>query len=111
VTDEQAWAGRAGADPLAAVPDHGPACTWNLAGEKLGHGPSGVGFRHTFGGLTGHSFTMIGLLEAGRSALRASGPQRRTAVTTWACSRMVSVPSWPGWRPKPQYIATPKSSR
>jgi hypothetical protein len=68
VTDEQAWAGRAGADPLAAVPDNVPAYTWNLAGEKFGHGPSGVGFRHTFGGLTDHSFKMISLLEAGRDA-------------------------------------------
>jgi hypothetical protein len=68
VTDEQAWAGRSGADPLAAVPDHVPAYTWNLAGEKFGHGPSGVGFRHTFGGLTDHSFKMISLLEAGRDA-------------------------------------------
>ena len=66
VTDEQGWAGRGGADPLAAVPEHVPAYTWNLAGEKFGHGPSGTGFRHTFGGLTDHSFTMISLLEAGR---------------------------------------------
>jgi hypothetical protein len=68
VTDEQAWAGRAGADPLAAVPDTVPAYTWNLAGEKFGHGQSGAGFSHTFGGLTDHSFKMISLLEAGRDA-------------------------------------------
>ena len=35
----------------------------------------------------------------------------RTVRTTRACSRMVSVPSAPGWRPNPQYIATPKSER
>ncbi len=35
----------------------------------------------------------------------------RTVRTTRACSRMVSVPSAPGWRPNPQYIATPKSDR
>jgi hypothetical protein len=33
----------------------------------------------------------------------------RTTRTTRACSRMVSVPSEPGWRPNPQYMATPKS--
>jgi hypothetical protein len=68
VTDEQAWAGRAGADPLAVVPDNVPAYTWNLAGERFGHGPSGGVFRHTFGSLTDHSFKMIRLLEAGRDA-------------------------------------------
>ena len=30
---------------------------------------------------------------------------------TRRCSRIVSIPSAPGWRPKPQYIATPKSLR
>ena len=34
-----------------------------------------------------------------------------TSRTTWRCSRMVSMPSSPGCRPKPQYIATPNSSR
>ena len=31
------------------------------------------------------------------------------SLTTRACSRMVSVPSAPGCRPNPQYMATPKS--
>jgi hypothetical protein len=31
----------------------------------------------------------------------------RTARTAWAWSRIVSRPSSPGWRPKPQYMATP----
>jgi hypothetical protein len=33
----------------------------------------------------------------------------RVVRATCACSRMVWVPSAPGWRPNPQYIATPKS--
>ena len=44
-----------------------------------------------------------------RTVYQWSAP--RTARTTCACSRMVSVPSAPGWRPNPQYIATPKSER
>jgi SSS family solute:Na+ symporter len=41
--------------------------------------------------------------------LRTSGPGAYGTVrTTRACSRMVSAPSAPGWRPNPQYIATPK---
>lgn len=68
VTDEQAWGGWHGSDPLAQVPENVPAYTWNLAGEKYSHGPSGTGQRHTFGGLTDHAFKMIGLIEAGRDA-------------------------------------------
>jgi hypothetical protein len=41
--------------------------TWNLAGYRFGHGPSGVGLRHTFGGLTDAGFGMIPLLEAGQA--------------------------------------------
>ena len=67
VTDEQAWSGRSGADPVGAVPADVPVYTWNLAGYRFGHGPSGVGRRHTFGGLTDAGFAMIPLLEAGRS--------------------------------------------
>ncbi|GAA4679095.1 TROVE domain-containing protein [Nocardioides nanhaiensis] len=66
VTDEQAWAGRRGADPTAAVPAQVPVLTFNLAGYQHGHGPSGVGNRHTFGGLTDAGFAAIPLLEAGR---------------------------------------------
>jgi hypothetical protein len=67
VTDEQAWAGRYGAEPTAAVPANVPVYTWNLAGYHYGHGPSGMALRHTFGGLTDAGFGMIPLLEAGRA--------------------------------------------
>lgn len=67
VTDEQAWAGRYGAEPTAAVPADIPVYTWNLAGYRHGHGPSGAGLRHTFGGLTDAGFGMIPFLEAGRA--------------------------------------------
>ena len=66
VTDEQAWGGYYGAEPTSLIPAHVPVYTWNLAGYKHGHGPSGSGNRHTFGGLTDVSFRMIPLLEAGR---------------------------------------------
>lgn len=68
VTDEQAWGGYYGADPLGQVPVNVPIYTWNLAGYEHGHGPSGEGQRHTFGGLTDAAFRMIPLLEAGRNA-------------------------------------------
>jgi hypothetical protein len=67
VTDEQAWSGWSGAEPTQAVPAQVPVYTWNLGGYRFGHGPSGVGRRHTFGGLTDAGFAMIPLLEAGRS--------------------------------------------
>lgn len=63
VTDEQA----AGGDAHGVVPDAMPLYTWNLAGYRLGHAPSGSGRRHTFGGLTDAGFRMIPLLEAGSS--------------------------------------------
>jgi len=76
VTDEQAagaywgnsYGGRAGGPVLGAIPETVPLYTWNLAGERLGHGPSGQGNRHTFGGLTDHAFKLIPMLEAGRDA-------------------------------------------
>lgn len=68
VTDEQAWAGRRGADPTAAVPPQVPVYTWNLVGYRRGHGPSGEGNRHAFAGLTDAAFGMIPLIEAGRAA-------------------------------------------
>lgn len=68
VTDEQAWGGWHGADPTKLVPSHVPVYTWNLAGYRMGHGPSGAGQRHTFGGLSDAAFQLIPLLEAGRSA-------------------------------------------
>lgn len=66
VTDEQAWAGWRGADPAKGVPASVPVYTFNLAGYQYGHGPGGVGNRHTFGGLSDQGFAAIPLLEAGR---------------------------------------------
>lgn len=68
VTDEQAWGGYAGEDPTRAVPERVPVYTWNLVGYRHGHGPSGSGTRHTFAGLSDAAFSMIPLIEAGRSA-------------------------------------------
>ncbi|MFC9700914.1 TROVE domain-containing protein [Streptomyces sp. NPDC056943] len=67
VTDEQASYSYYG-DPTAQVPANVPVYTWNLAGYQAGHGPSGAGNRHTFGGLTDAAFRMVPLLEASRSA-------------------------------------------
>jgi hypothetical protein len=66
LTDEQAWAGHRGASPLDCIPPDIPAYTWNLAGYRYGHGPSGGENRHTFGGLSDASFRVIPALEAGR---------------------------------------------
>lgn len=66
VTDEQAWGGWRGEEPTKAVPERVPVYTFNVAGYQHGHGPSGVGNRHTFGGLTDQGFDAIPLLEAGR---------------------------------------------
>ncbi|MGX7827742.1 TROVE domain-containing protein [Actinokineospora sp. 24-640] len=52
----------------SAVPATMPLYTWNLAGYRMGHTPSGVANRHTFGGLTDAAFRMVPLLEAGRNA-------------------------------------------
>ncbi|MFE4516772.1 TROVE domain-containing protein [Kitasatospora sp. NPDC056783] len=70
VTDEQTGPGRWGGDPLAAVPARVPVYTWNLAGYAVGHGPSGGGNRHTFGGLSDAAFRLIPLLEAGANGTR-----------------------------------------
>lgn len=67
LTDEQAHP-RGGRDVTAAVPQDRMVYTWNLAGYRHGHAPSGTGTRHTFGGLTDAAFAMIGLLESGRDA-------------------------------------------
>ncbi|WP_058041117.1 TROVE domain-containing protein [Streptomyces roseifaciens] len=67
VTDEQAAYHHAG-DPTEQVPAHIPVYTWNLAGYRPGHGPSGSADRHTFGGLTDAAFRMVPLLEDGRDA-------------------------------------------
>ncbi|WP_046733025.1 TROVE domain-containing protein [Streptomyces humi] len=67
VTDEQYAYHRHG-DPTQQVPAHVPVYTWNLAGHRAGHGPSGKGNRHTFGGLSDAAFRMVPLLEAARDA-------------------------------------------
>ncbi|MFF3688663.1 TROVE domain-containing protein [Streptomyces sp. NPDC002187] len=67
VTDEQAAHSRHGS-PTEQVPAHIPVYTWNLAGHRAGHGPSGTGNRHTFGGLSDDAFRMVPLIEQGRSA-------------------------------------------
>ncbi|BAJ32089.1 hypothetical protein KSE_63310 [Kitasatospora setae KM-6054] len=67
VTDEQTQGGFVH-DPLAPVPAGIPCYTWNLAGYRPGHAPSGTGHRHTFGGLTDAAFRLIPLLEAGQDA-------------------------------------------
>ncbi|MGW1022663.1 TROVE domain-containing protein [Streptomyces sp. NPDC002577] len=67
VTDEQATYHGAG-DPTEQVPAHVPVYTWNLAGYRAGHGASGTGNRHVFGGLSDAAFRMVPLLEASRDA-------------------------------------------
>ncbi|NJP49435.1 TROVE domain-containing protein [Streptomyces sp. SBST2-5] len=67
VTDEQYAHSRHG-DPTSQVPADVPVYTWNLAGYRAGHGPSGTPNRHTFGGLSDAAFRMVPLLEAGRDA-------------------------------------------
>lgn len=67
VTDEQYTFNRHG-DPTQQVPAHVPVYTWNLAGYRAGHGPSGKANRHTFGGLTDAAFRMVPLLESARDA-------------------------------------------
>lgn len=67
ITDEQAaYHGHGG--PAGQVPADVPVYTWNLAGYRAGHAPSGQDGRHTFGGLTDAAFRMVSLLESGRDA-------------------------------------------
>ncbi|GAA3800777.1 TROVE domain-containing protein [Streptomyces chiangmaiensis] len=68
VTDEQYVHSHHG-DPTEQVPPHVPVYTWNLAGYRAGHSPSGRGNRHTFGGLTDAAFRMVSLLERGEDGL------------------------------------------
>ncbi|MFF4010115.1 TROVE domain-containing protein [Streptomyces sp. NPDC001717] len=68
VTDEQAASYGHGGDPTREVPDTVPVYTWNLAGYRVGHAPSGSANRHAFGGLTDGAFRMVSLIEAGRDA-------------------------------------------
>ncbi|MFE4692202.1 TROVE domain-containing protein [Streptomyces sp. NPDC056749] len=67
VTDEQASFTYYG-DATEGIPPTVPVYTWNLAGHRVGHAPSGSENRHTFGGLSDAAFRMVPLLEAGRSA-------------------------------------------
>ncbi|WP_028803390.1 TROVE domain-containing protein [Streptomyces sp. 142MFCol3.1] len=67
VTDEQAAYSHSG-DPTEQVPADVPVYTWNLAGYRAGHGPSGRPGRHTFGGLSDAAFRMVPLLESARDA-------------------------------------------
>lgn len=64
LTDEQTGTGRVD----QVVPSTTPLYTFNLAGYRAGHGVSGVGTRHTFGGLSDKAFIMLSLLERGQSA-------------------------------------------
>ncbi|MFD8425835.1 TROVE domain-containing protein [Streptomyces sp. NPDC059466] len=68
VTDEQAAYSHHG-DPTEQVPAHVPVYTWNLAGYRAGHGPTGKDNRHTFGGLSDAAFRIVSLLESGREGL------------------------------------------
>jgi TROVE domain len=67
ITDEQAHYD-GDHDVTAAVPRTVPVYTWNLGGYRLGHAPSGLGTRHTFGGLTDAAFQAIPLLERHQDA-------------------------------------------
>ncbi|MDI9834063.1 TROVE domain-containing protein [Streptomyces sp. KAU_LT] len=67
VTDEQYAPSRHGG-PTEQIPADVPVYTWNLAGYRAGHGPSGTGNRHTFGGLSDAAFRMVPLLESARDA-------------------------------------------
>jgi hypothetical protein len=67
VTDEQYAPHRHG-DPTAQIPADVPVYTWNLEGYQAGHGPSGTGNRHTFGGLSDSAFRMVPLIESARNA-------------------------------------------
>lgn len=66
ITDEQA--NDDGVEVSAAVPAKTPLYTFNLAGHKHGHAPSGTGNRHAIGGLTDASFRMIAALESRHDA-------------------------------------------
>jgi hypothetical protein len=69
LTDEQTGFGGWGysGDVFAAIPKTIPCYTWNLAGYRMGHAPSGSDNRHTFGGLSDQAFSLVELLEAGRN--------------------------------------------
>lgn len=66
LTDEQAELSHynRGGDVFASVPEKVHAFTWNLAGYRAGHAPSGA-HRHAFGGLSDASFDLIERVEHG----------------------------------------------
>lgn len=66
LTDEQAFYDDRGVSN--GVPAAVPLYTWNLAGYRAGHAPSGADNRHTFAGLTDQHFRTIALLETRQSA-------------------------------------------
>ncbi|GAA3890292.1 TROVE domain-containing protein [Streptomyces lacrimifluminis] len=67
VTDEQ-YTYSVHGDPTEQIPADVPVYTWNLAGYRAGHGPSGTGNRHTFGGLSDAAFRTVPLLEGAHDA-------------------------------------------
>lgn len=66
LTDEQV--AYDGLEVNRSVPQSTWLHTFNLAGYRTGHAPSGSGTRHTFGGLTDACFGLIPLLERGADA-------------------------------------------
>ena len=66
ITDEQA--GHDAQEVTDSIPATVPMYTWNLAGYRAGHAPSGIRNRHAFGGLTDAAFRTVRLLEAGQNA-------------------------------------------
>ncbi len=62
LTDEQANA-HGYQDVAHSVPRHIPVITFNLAGYRVGHAPSGIPTRITIGGLTDQAFKLLPVLE------------------------------------------------
>jgi hypothetical protein len=61
LTDEQA---APGTDVDRAIPQRTPMITFNLAGYRKGHAPTGTATRVTVGGLTDQAFRMLPLLDS-----------------------------------------------
>lgn len=61
VTDEQTSYGLGQA--LAAIPNHVPVITFNVAGYQVGHAASGTPTRITIGGLSDQAFKLLPVLE------------------------------------------------
>lgn len=66
ITDEQAQ--RDGHLVTSMVPPHIPLYTWNLAGYRYGHAPSGGHNRFVFGGLSDAAFSVVPILEQRKHA-------------------------------------------